>query len=150
MGDNPPVSAKLDLVRSIYADWERGDFSRSDWADSEIEYVWADGPSPDSWRGLQGMAAGFRELLNAWEDYRVEAEECRALPDGRVLVIFQHYGRGRTSGLELGPTRDTPRGVGKRGAMVFEVHAECVTRIETYTDSDRAPADLGLTPDTGT
>jgi hypothetical protein len=38
-------SVNLDVVRSVYAAWERCDFS-SEWADPEIEFAFAGGPEP--------------------------------------------------------------------------------------------------------
>jgi ketosteroid isomerase-like protein len=137
------MSANLDLVRSIYADWERGDFSSVDWAHPEIEFVIADGPAPGCWTGVAGMAAGFRDSLSAWEDFRAEADEYRELDDGSVLVLLRaRSGRGKTSGLDIGQMRT-------RGANLFHISGSKVTKLVVYLDRDRALADLGLAPKHG-
>lgn len=51
--------SNLDLMRSIYAHRERGDFGSAAWADSEIEFVAADGPSPGRRTGMAGMEEAF-------------------------------------------------------------------------------------------
>ena len=135
-------SANLDLVRSIYDGWARGDFSSVEWAHPEIEYIFADGPHPGTWTGLAGMARGNRDFLAAWEDWRIEADEYRALDYERVLVFTRMSGRGKTSGLELGPMRDL-------GATLFQVRLAKVTRLTLYWDRNRALVDLGLTSESG-
>jgi ketosteroid isomerase-like protein len=129
------VSENLDLVRSIYADWERGDFSSAEWVDPEFEYTFADGPHPGTWIGR--MPKGFRDWTSAWEDYRPEAEEYRELDAERVLVLYRNSGRGKGSGIELSQVQ-------ARGAMVFHIRDGRVTRFVVYFDRDRALADLGL------
>jgi len=132
------VSENLDLVRSIYADWERGDYSRArKWAHPKIEYINADGPAPGSWTGARGMAEGFRDWVNAWHAYYTRADEFRELDDERVLVLNHSGGRGRASGLDLGEMQ-------AEGATLFRVRDGEVTRLVAYWDRDRALADLGL------
>ena len=133
------ASANVELVRSIFADWEQGDFSSTEWADPQIEYVMADGPSPGSWTGLAGMADGMHEILTALEDYRIIGEEYRELDDERVLVVARRSGRGKTSGMEVGQLG--------RGAVLFHVRDGKVDRLVAYFDRERAFADLGLPPE---
>jgi ketosteroid isomerase-like protein len=134
------ASANLDLVRSIYEAWERGDFSSNEWADAEIERTTADGPSPGSRTGVAGMAQDWRDVLSAWEEFRIEAEEYRELDGVRVLVLAHFSGRGKTSGLAVGQMRT-------KGASLFHIRAGKVTKLVTYWDSKYALADLGLAPD---
>jgi ketosteroid isomerase-like protein len=136
------ASANVELVRSIYAAWESGDYSSAEWADPQIEFVVAAGPSPGSWTGRAGMAEGYRDWLSAWEDFRASAEDYRELDDDRVLVLNYFTGRGKTSGLEVGGTRS-------KGASLFHVRDGQVTRVVLYGDRDRALADLGLAPKAG-
>jgi ketosteroid isomerase-like protein len=131
------ASANLDLVRSICAAWERGDYRSTEWAHPEIEIEFGDGPSPGSWTGLAGMAEGWREFLSAWEEFHQEAHDYLELDDERVLVFFRFSGRGKTSGLELGQMRS-------KAAGLFHVRDGKVTRFVDYLDRERALADLGL------
>jgi ketosteroid isomerase-like protein len=135
------MSENLDLVRSIFADLERGDFDRvfqsaSEWAHPQIEYVIADGPEPGSWSGLAGMAEAWRGLSSASENLRILAEECRELDNQRVLVLLDNSGRGKTSGIDLHQVRG--------GANLFHLCDGKVTRCVVYWNRDHAVADLGL------
>jgi ketosteroid isomerase-like protein len=131
------ASANLDLVRSLYAARQRGDYSSADWAHPEIEYMFVDGPSPGSWTGLAGMAESFGNFLSAWKDFRAEVDEYRELDGERVLVLIHYSGRGRTSGLELEQMR-------AKGATLYHFRGGKVTRTVNYFDRESALADLGL------
>ena len=76
-------------------------------------------------------------ILNAWERYRMEASEYRELDCERALVLFHAYGRGKTSGVELGQVQ-------AKGAGLFHVRDGNVTSYVHCFDRGRALADLGL------
>jgi len=81
-------SVNVELVRSIYAAWERGDYSGSlGWASSDIEFVFGDGPDPGKWVGLGVMVQHWREQLGPWEDLRVQAREYRELDHERIVRV---------------------------------------------------------------
>ena len=128
--------ADVDLVRRIFADWERGHFSSVEWAHPEIALVIAEGLEPGSWTGVSALMGLRDDFLGAWENMRVEADDFRELDDERVLVLTNMRGRGRASGLELRARRG--------GAILFHVPDGKVTRQVNYIERDRALADLGL------
>jgi hypothetical protein len=91
------ASKNLDLGRSIYAAWERGDFSAAEWAHPEIEYVVlrAAGFPPSSTKGRTAMRETARANIGAWAQLRIAAEEYRELDSERVLVLDDVSGRGK-------------------------------------------------------
>jgi ketosteroid isomerase-like protein len=131
------TSANLVLVRSLYTDWARGDWSSVDWADPEIEFLGADMLPPVRAKGLGELAETWREFLETWEGWRVEPEEYRELDDERILVLIRLSGRGKTSGLEVEQMR-------AEGANLFHIRNGRVTRLVLYWSRERALADLGV------
>jgi hypothetical protein len=131
------VSENLDLVRSILAEWERGDYSSAEWAHPEIEFVLADGSDPGSWTGVTAMTEGFRGRMSAWEGLRIEGAELRELDRERVLMLYRRHGLAKASGLDLGQIQTT-------GAGLLHIRHRKVTRVVLYSVRERALADLGL------
>ena len=138
------MSKNMRLVRSIMAEWERGDFRFVDWAHPHIEYAIADEPGSQMSCGVAAMMRTWREFLDVWDDYRVQARDYRAIDDERVLVEITVQGRGRTSGLDIA-TMAAARG----SANVFHVRGGKVTRLLAYFDRDQALADVGLATEGG-
>jgi ketosteroid isomerase-like protein len=130
------MSANLDLVRSILAAQERGDYSNADWADPDIEFVIADGPDPGVWKGRAAMAKAWGKVLSAYADYSSKTDELREIDEERILVLGSFGGRGKTSGIGAEGMRT--------GAGMYQVRDGKVIRHVVYWERDRALADLGL------
>jgi len=132
------MSENLDLVRSLRAAWDHGDFSSSDWAHPELEYVIVDGRKSRHARGVPEMAECWREFLADWQAWQARTTEVRELDAERVLALVELSGRHRASGLDLGAIGSTS------GANLFHVCEGRVTKFVLYLDREHALADLGL------
>jgi ketosteroid isomerase-like protein len=121
----------------MFGNWERGDYSSTEWASTEIEYVVVDGPTPGTWTGLSGMSEAVGGLLNAFSDMHQTADGFRELDDHRVLVLTTFAAHGKTSGAT----------VQSKGANVVHFAGGVVTKLIHYFDRDHALADLGLAPE---
>jgi hypothetical protein len=131
------VSENLDIVRSIVAAHERGDYSSAEWAHPDIEYLIADGADAGLWTGRAAMAKAWGDLLSAYTAYRSTVEEMREIDAERVLVLGSFGGMGKASGI------GAVEGM-RKGAALYQVREGIVIRHVVYFERDRALADLGL------
>jgi ketosteroid isomerase-like protein len=91
----------LELLRAAYADWARGDFTRGDMWDPEVEFVVA-GVESRTYVGPEGVREGWFDFLSAWEDFRVEGVEFIPAAQEDLYVVLCHLsGRGKESNLPI-------------------------------------------------
>jgi ketosteroid isomerase-like protein len=79
------------------------------------------------------MAEGWREVANAYVDWRMPVDEYRELDDERVLVLVGMAARGKTSGIDA-------RELAPRPAHMLHICDRKVTRFVDYWDTARAPS----------
>ena len=132
------MSGNLGLVRSLFADWERGIFfAHAEWAHPEIECVVVDGPTPGSGTGVGSTATVWREVIAPYQEFRATPEEYREIDKHSVLVLVRFSGRGKTSSLDIEQLLS-------KNACVLDIDDGRVKKLVMYWDRDRALADLGL------
>jgi ketosteroid isomerase-like protein len=93
----------VEVLRRLYASWERGDMRAFDVWDVNVEVSWIGTETPGiagEYRGVDELSAAISRYLEALADLRIKAERIVELDDGRVLVLSRHTARGKTSGLD--------------------------------------------------
>jgi ketosteroid isomerase-like protein len=121
----------VEIVRSIYAAWAKGDFTSADWADPDIEFAM---PREAASRGIEAMARSWAEWLGSFEGVATIPEEFRDAGD-QVVVVHEFRGRGRRSGI---PAADFS------GASAFTFKDGKVVRLTLHTQASEALEAAGL------
>jgi ketosteroid isomerase-like protein len=123
----------VDIVRAVLADWERGEYASTDWADPDIELA---GALDRDTRGIEKVGRRWREFLSMWERFATVPERFIDLGDDRVLVLVRFQGRGRASGV---PMADFT------GGQLFTLRNGKVKRLALYSTRTEALEAVGLT-----
>jgi ketosteroid isomerase-like protein len=117
----------VEIVRRVFAAWERGDFTYVDDFDPEIEFEMVDWPHQTKVNGIDAMWETWRSTLSAWVGFRSIPDEITGFGD-RVLVTTRVEGRGKESGADV--SADV--------ATVFTFENGKVTRMALYWNRDAA------------
>jgi hypothetical protein len=83
----PPEN--VEIVRAIYDAWSREEFpGPAALLDAEIEYVNPEGAiEPGTHKGLKAFSHAVEKVFEAWEFWRMEPVELRAVADQVVVVV---------------------------------------------------------------
>ena len=136
LSDTARVSDEaLEIVKGIFRNWERGDFTSVEWADPGISYE-VPGPDPEV-HGIEEMQRSWLRFLQSYENLRIEATSFH--PAGDTVVVEQTFhGKGRSSGIPLEEIA---------GAAVFTIRDGKVIRFRGYTNLPDALTDAGIKQD---
>src|SRR5881227_1556735 len=123
------------LVEVVIAASQRGDWDTALGAyDPEVELDQRRMPDGGIYHGPDGVPEFYAAWFGSWDDLRIELEDVRGLPDGRVISVLRLRGRGKASGVE----------VAMAPADVWTLRDGKVVQMTGYPDRAEALAAVGL------
>jgi ketosteroid isomerase-like protein len=123
----------LEIVRALFARWNEGDYSSTDWAAPDIAFV-INVPGSGTSQGVEAMGKSWGNYLEAWKEFRGVPQKIIEAGN-QVLVLNEFGGRGSASGVPI---------TGMRGAALFTFEAGRVVRLALFGDWDEALEAAGL------
>jgi ketosteroid isomerase-like protein len=125
----------VEIVRRVYAAWERGNFWTPQFFDPSVHVRWA---SPifarqSETRGIEALTEAVQGMLDAYEDVTATAERIIDTAD-QVVAADVWRGRGKASGIELDSRR----------ASVWTISGGKATQVVFYGDRSEAFEAAGL------
>jgi ketosteroid isomerase-like protein len=129
------ASDKVELARRLYDAFISRDFAAAtELLDPEIELLTPQGtPEEGSYRGYQQARRHLTDLLEPFEDVRVEPKEFIETDD-EMVVIVHVSGRGKGSGLPIDTTF----------AHLLTMRGGRVVRLRAFFDREEALQAAGL------
>ena len=117
------ASASVEIVKSIYARWGRGDTALDLMSDDVVWNFSRRQVEPEIYHGHDGVRRFARQLFEAWSELRQQPSDFTGAGD-RVLVLLSIKGLGRSSGAE----------VDERIAHLWTLRDGSITGLEYFGD----------------
>jgi len=122
------VPKPREKLEALYEDWGRGDYTRADIFDPEVELEGFGMGEPLRASGIDEFNAVMRGWLSAWgRPLVITAEEFIQSGD-RILALVRWRGHGKGSGVEMEAS----------GAHLWTFRDGLVVRFEVYRDREEA------------
>ena len=124
----------VELVKSIYASWQAGDYAKTDWAAPDIEFrPMPNAPDGEIGRGIDHVRGVWRSFLAEWENVRATAEALTPVGD-HVVARTRFSGQGKASGVSMDFMS---------AAAVFTIERGQVVRLALYGSEHEALEAVG-------
>ena len=121
------------LFEGMFREWERGEFWNPDPYADDVVFV-RSGPDGGEYHGYDGMSAGWRDFLGAWDDFPIVGERVIPGAAGTYVLFLRLHGRGKGSGLVIE----------QEVANLMRLRAGRIARTEMFWDRDAALRAAGV------
>jgi ketosteroid isomerase-like protein len=127
----------VELVRRFEESWAKSDLDAAlECVHAEMEFDWSNsmGPFAGTYRGRDGLARFWNEMLDAWEHFSPQAVEIIDIGPNGLITLDIVRGRGKGSGV------DTEA----QGAMLWTFRGRKIVRAKMFQTKEEALEAAGL------